>query len=487
MSLSKSKYTRGLQCHKSLWLYQYHPELRSEPDASAQARMQAGNEIGQLAQQLFPAGVEIQFDPQNFDGMLSATRDYLAAGVKTIYEASFSEDEIFVACDILHHGNDGWELYEVKSSTKVKEYHRNDIAVQWYVLQKAGIKPVKACLVHINTGYIRQGDIDIRQLFRVVDVTEDTVYRQASVPANLTAMKSMLAGPEPDVLIGGHCNNPFECDFKPVCWQDVPEQSVLDLYRMNGDKKFALYNAGVTTLDQLPSGIKLNAMQKMQVDAYLSQRPFVNKNVIEDFLRGLTEPLYYLDFETFQEAVPRFDVQKPYEQMPFQYSLHIEKQGAVLHREFLADQNSDPRRALAEQLVKDIDSAGTIIAYNMEFEKRVINRLAALFPDLADQLRALPGRFVDLMDPFRLAGYYDYKMNGSFSIKAVLPALFPDDKELSYKSLTIANGNAASSAFANLHRNNDKRQVDQVRRDLLAYCRLDTLAMVKIVGFLRTL
>jgi len=487
MPLSKSKYTRGLQCHKSLWLYQHKPELRTPPDAAAQARMDAGTAVGELAQQLFPGGKEIEFDPQNFPKMLGLTKQFLEEGVQTIYEASFSRANIFVACDILHHGKQGWELYEVKSSSKVKDYHGHDVAVQWYVLEKAGIKPVKATIVHINTAYIRKGDLDIKQLFTIEDVTEETIYRQTSIPANLEAMKVMLKEEEPEIPIGLQCTNPFDCDFMNYCWQEVPEQSVFNLYNLRGDKKFNLYHGGVRTLDDIPMDMSLNPVQLLQLSAHRSEEPVIDAGVIENFLEQITEPAYYLDFETFQHAVPRFDGQRPYEHIPFQYSLHIEQIGQLTHKEYLADEMNDPRRGVAEKLIEVLKGEGTIIAFNMGFEKRVITGLSKQFPDLANELNALNSRFIDLVVPFRQGGYYDEKMNGSFSIKAILPALFPDDPELSYKNLSIQDGNAASGIFANLYKNTDEEEVKRIREGLLAYCKLDTLAMVKIVHFLKAL
>ena len=487
MNLSKSKYTRGLQCHKSLWLYQHRYDLRTPPDALAQTRMDAGTAVGELAQALFPGGKEIVFEPDNFPRMLGLTKLYLEQGIQTIYEASISRDGVFVACDILHHGKQGWELYEVKSSTRVKEYHRNDIAIQWHVLNKAGLKPVKAALVHINTSYRRSGELDIQQLFKIVDVTEDTISRQTAIPDNLLAMKEMLKGDEPDIEIGLQCNNPFECDFMDYCWSTVPAHSVFNLYNLKGHRKFELYNSGVVNLDDLPGDFPLNAVQKLQVAAHKAGAPVVNKAVIRDFLDKVVGPIYYLDFETFQNAVPRFDGQRPYEQVPFQYSLHIEQGGTLKHLEYLANENIDPRRELAERLLLDMGNEGTIVAFNMAFEKRVINKLASLFPDLSPGLTALNERFIDLVVPFRQGGYYDEKMNGSFSIKAILPALFPDDPELSYKNLSIQDGNTASEIFANLYQNSNVEEVKVIRRGLLDYCRLDTLAMVKIVNFLKSL
>ncbi len=487
MSLSKSQYIRGLQCHKSLWLYKHRKGLLEAPDASTQARFDSGTFIGELAQELFPDGKGVIFDYKNFSGMLQKTSEYLDQGVKTIYEATFSQLGVFIMADILHYGAEGWELYEVKASTSAKEYHRNDVAIQWYVLHKAGIKLAKAAVIHINNSYTREGPVDLQQLFSIEDITQDVIDRQVNIPINLSAMCDMLVENEPNIDIGVQCDSPYSCDFKSFCWKGVPEQSVFNLYRLGAKKKFELYNEGVKLLDDLPSDMALNKTQTLQKEANDSQSVIIDKDVIQRFIDSVEGPIYYLDFETFQDAVPRFDNQKPYQQIPFQYSLHIEKNGVFMHLEYLANEHIDPRRELAERLIEDLGQCGTIMAFNMSFEKSVITKLAEQFPDMSNELLRLNERFVDLIVPFRKGGYYDQGMNGSFSIKAILPTLFPNDTDLSYKNLAIQDGSGASDIYAGLHQNNDVAEVTKIREGLLAYCKLDTLAMVKIYGFLLAL
>lgn len=481
-SISKSQYVRGLQCHKSLWLYRdgNSKRFRKEPDAAAQARFDAGEKVGEYAQQLFPGGSLIEFEPADFGGMVSRTRELIDAGEKTIYEASFEEHGVFVMVDILHFGSEGWEIYEVKSTSSTKKYHLSDISIQWYVLEKAGLSPVKGAIVHLNSQYVRDGAIDVHELFTIEDVTLKTVDTQSSIPKELERIKDMLNKDEPDIPIGVHCKNPHECDFKDLyCWEDIPKRSVLNLYRRRNN--FDLYHNGVVELTEISDDTNLSELNKIQIKAEKAQAPVINKAVIRDFLEQIEYPIFYFDFETFSDPIPRHQGQHPFEQMPFQYSLHIDDGEQILHKEFLADEDSDPRREIAEQMVNDLERAGSIVAYHASFEKGVIKRLAGMFDDLQDELLALNERMVDLEDPFKNGGYYHPEFNGSMSIKSVLPALFPDDSELSYKSLEIQNGGVASESFANLHELSDIGERDKVRDDLLAYCKLDTLAMVKIM------
>lgn len=481
MTLSKSQYILGLQCLKSLWLYKNKPDLRKKPDKTQELILDKGVEVGDLAKELFPQGVEIEFDSGNFERMIERTKELIKSETKVIYEAAFREKGIFAMADILVRNGNKWDIYEVKSSTSVKDYHIDDASIQWYALSNA-IELNRAYIVHINNQYTRNGALDIKSLFIIEDITDDVKGRQSSIPDNLKNMKEILKNDMPDIDIGTHCFDPFECDFQEYCWEKIPYPSIFNLYRMNSDKKFGLYYEGIITYDDIPSGFKLNPTQKLQIDTHKFNKPHIDKSIIKSFLDKIEYPINFFDFETFQEAIPRFDNQRPYMQIPFQYSLHIlHKDGKLEHKEFLADENRDPRDELITHMLNDITKTGSIVAYNQSFEIGRIKELAEFNKDRKDELLALIDRFIDLIEPFRGRGYYHPNFNGSFSIKSVLPAMFPNDIELDYKKLgSIQNGSDAMNAFANLHLIKDRSKRDEIRKDLLKYCRLDTLAMVKI-------
>lgn len=483
--LSKSQYIRGFQCHKSLWLFKNKPELLEKPDAQQESLFETGNTVGELACDLFPGGVGIEFNPKDFDGMIRQTKELIDQGVEVIYEATFKERGVFAMADVLVKNADKWDVYELKGATSVKEYHRNDAAVQWYALSSV-LSLNRIAIVHINNQYARQGELDVNALFTINDITESVLEKLSDIPIRLAAMESMIQIGEPEIDIGPHCSAPHDCDFRKYCWQDIPKPSVFNLYRMNAGKKFDLYQNGVISYDQIPSNHKLSEVQRIQVQSTLNNEVLIDKATIQNFLDTVEYPIHFFDFETFQNAIPRFDSQKPYAQVPFQYSLHIlHENGRLEHREFLGDENSDPREMLAKQMQKDILSNGSIMAFNQSFEKRIIRELAKQFSKDEDSLSKINSRFVDLIDPFRKFGYYHPDFNGSFSIKSVLPAMFPNDAELDYKQLNIQNGGMAMDIFAKLYLIKDKSQVERIREDLLAYCRLDTLAMVKIHERLR--
>jgi hypothetical protein len=372
-------------------------------------------------------------------------------------------------------------MYEVKASTQVKEVHVNDTAIQWYALSNTH-KLHKAYVVHINNQYVREGNLDIEALFSIVDITDIVIGKQKEIDGQLLDMKSMLDGDVPDIDIGKHCDDPYSCDFSSHCWKHIPKKnSVFDLSYAMG-KQWKLYNQGILSIDDVPDDFQLGANATLQIKHHKSQEIMIDKSKIKAFLKTIEYPINFFDFETFQNAIPRFDKQRPYVQMPFQYSLHIlHEDGTLEHKEFLGDENSDPRLPLAQQMLQDITSTGSIVAYSQGFEKGKIRNLADIFEALSDDLLALNERFIDIAHPFQKKYYYHPKFNGRYSIKIVLPTLFPNNDELDYKKLgSIQNGSDAMDTFANLHLLKDKSRVDEIKKDLLAYCRLDTLAMVRI-------
>jgi len=481
MTLSKSQYIRGLQCHKSLWLYKNKPELRDTADSSQESLFNTGHDVGELACQLFPNGLEIKFDSDNFDGMITKTKELIENGCEVIYEATFKQDGIFAMTDILVKNGDSWDIYEVKASTHVKDYHINDTSIQWYAISQV-INLNRAYVVYINNEYIRDGELNIKELFTIEDITDIVLEKQNSIKPKLLEMEEMLKKEMPNIDIGKHCDDPHGCDFSSHCWQHIPKKnSVFDISYAMG-KQWTLYHQGITSIDDVPENFHLGANATLQLKHHKSQEIKIDKAKIKEFLDTIKYPINFFDFETFQNAIPRFDKQRPYAQMPFQYSLHIlHEDGTLEHKEFLGDENYDPRYPLSKQMLNDIMPTGSIIAFNQGFEKGQIKNLANVCNDISDDLLALNERFVDLAHTFQYKHYYDPKFHGKYSVKIVLPTLFPNDDELDYKKLgSIQNGGDAMDTFANLHLLKDKSKRDDIRKDLLAYCRLDTLAMVRI-------
>lgn len=483
--LSKSTYIRGRQCPKALWLYKHRRELMPPVDATKQAMFDNGHEVGLLAQQLFPGGVDCSpATPLDFGPAIAATQAAIARGERVIYEAAFLHEGVLAALDILVKDADGWKAFEVKSSTGVKEYHVNDAALQAHVIEGCGLPLVDISIVHLNSSYVRQGSVDVQQLFTITSVKEAVGMERADVPARIEALKQVLPLPVAPVIdIGPQCSSPFDCDFQQHCWAHVPEEgAVFDLARAMG-REWDLYRAGILLLKDIPESTKLTPAQRRQVEGAKHGTNTIDRAALGRWLKDLRYPLYHFDFETFMPAVPLFDGTRPYQQLPFQYSVHVQRTpGAVPeHHEFLADGSGDPREALTIALIQHLGEAGDVLAYNAPFEKRCLEELARDLPHHAPALERILARVKDLHTPFKAGWYVVPAMNGRTSIKVVLPALVPT---LSYSDLSVQEGSTASLLFAQLVVGRYTGDVAQLRKDLLAYCNLDTLAMVEILGVL---
>ena len=552
--LSKSRYTAFCQCPKNLWLKVYKPN-EATIDAGLQARFAQGNEVGDLAMGLFGDFKEVTTHQEDgsldLQKMIDLTKQYMDEGVENICEASFSCEGGYCAVDILRKTTGGWAIYEVKSSSfpefngqeaKLEKY-APDIAYQKWVLEQCGINVTGTYLVCLNSDYVRHGALDVKQLFVVNDMKELVENEYLKVPARVSqAMKVINSEQEPDMDLSECCMKPYKCAFWDYCKHKhhVPTPSVFDVYGGKGrggftfKKKLDCYHQGLVAFEDLRQ-TEIGPIQNMQIEAALTGKEFVNPEGIRKFLDRLSYPLYFLDFETMQDAVPRYEGAKVYAQITFQYSLHIKERESVstfvdagklkytktanyiTHREFLApNDGSDPRRPLAEQLCKDIPMDACTLAYNKMFECGRIRELAALYPDLAPHLLNIADHIIDLIDPFRAGDYYVPAMGGSFSIKSVLPALFPDDPELDYHNLDerCQNGGDAMTIFPRLQQmeqslpkqgvqNQDgllvmadslmplreqiriREEIAASRKALLDYCKLDTLAMVRVWERLR--
>ncbi|QPH87135.1 DUF2779 domain-containing protein [Campylobacter concisus] len=458
------------------------------PDDGAQAVFDTGTSVGELACELFSGGERIKYTG-DFNAQMAKTKELIERGTKVIYEATFCFDGILVMVDILCVCEDGLIINEVKSSTLVKDVYIDDASIQYYVISSLGYKVSGANIIHIDNTYVRGERLELEKLFHAEDVTEQIIQKQAEIPQILSKFDEILSKyVEPEIDIGPHCSDPYNCDAWEYCWceqRGIPEYSIFNISRLRSDKKFELYKNGVVKFEDIKDLDKFNASQQIQIRSELSQEEIIDKDAIGEFLKTLSYPLYHLDFETFQQAVPEFVGLSPYEQIPFQFSIHKEDgKGNLEHFEFLAEVGADPRYELALNLIKFIPQDACVLAYNMSFEKGVIRRLAANYPQISSELMAIHDNIKDLMAPFASKSYYHPKMQGSYSIKYVLPALVPEF-ELAYKDLNlIHNGGEAMQAYENMTRMSaDER--DAYKSALLAYCKLDTLAMVKVLEKLR--
>jgi len=480
--LSKSSFLKGIQCEKQLYLYKHHYDWKDPVSEEQQAIFDRGTNVGILAWQLFPGGAKGIEDPRDSDMAVARTSELLTKSNGVIYEAAFMFDGVLVISDIIVKTGDKWKIYEVKSSTSVSETYIYDAAIQYYVLKSSGLDISDISIVYLNNQYMRMGELNIQELFTVESVLGPVKGQWDFVVEKVSALKKVLRKRSiPDIKIGPQCHNPYDCSFLGTCWKEVPEYSIFDISGMRTEKKFDLFNFGILKINDVPDDFKLSSYQRIQVDSEISGNTIIDRVGIKEFLDSLSYPLYFLDFETFMPAVPLYDYSRPYQQIPFQYSMHYQRsrESELKHAEFLADGRRDPRIPFIENLLRDTEGEGDIIVYNQSFEMSRLNEIAEDFPEYKNGINEILKRIKDLMLPFQKKYYYRPEMKGSYSIKSVLPALVP---ELSYDGLAIAEGGAAMNAFEALIYETDPEVIEKTRKDLLEYCKMDTLGMVEILN-----
>ena len=485
--LSKSRFGAGLQCPKRLYLECHCPELAEPPDISQQAVMDSGIAIGRLARQTFPQGRLIEEPYFQHDAAVTETLKALRdESVSAIYEAAFTFDSVRLRVDVLSRNTDGtFDLVEVKSTTRVKEEHIPDVAIQLYAVDGSGIAVRRTCLLHIDNTYVYEGGRhDLAKLFRLEDVTDRArSFVQFEVPPSLAGMREVLHREDPPELdIGRQCSDPYRCGFYRHCREGAPEHHIEQLPRATSGLLQTLLDAGIRDIREIPEGFPgLSPAQRQVRECVVAGQPYVGPGLAAA-LSAAEHPLHFLDFETFNPALPMYPGTRPYQVIPFQWSLHVQdSRGNLSHRSFLHDGDGDPREAFVLSLLAAVEPHGAIVVYT-GFEQSRLRELAGIFPQYSDRLMGLCGRMLDLHAVIR-GHYYHPGFHGSYSMKAVLPAVVP---ELGYDDLEIQQGGHASVAFAcMISPETEESERRRLRQALLDYCRRDTEAMVRIIDALR--
>lgn len=483
--LSKSRIIAWKQCPKRLWLQIHKRDLLEVPN-TAKHNFQIGYEVGEVARKLFPHGILIGED-DDLTRALAVTKALLYANPNwPLFEATFQHEGVLVRVDLLLPTPSGYRMVEVKASASVKPYHVDDCAIQAWVLRKNKIRLASIELAHVDTAFVYHGDGNYQGLFHHAILDEVVKPLLEAVPDWIAEARSTLAGNEPAIAPGAQCDDPFVCPFKAYCNQNIAQPLLpaysLDVFaRMRTTTKDDLRAKGFEDALQVPEQY-LNETQRRIQRVSQTGVAELTKEAAQT-LAGLPYPRYYLDFETINLAVPRWANTSPYStQVPFQWSCHIESEpGQLQHAMFLNVSGDNPRRACAETMVEALGDHGPIFVYFQAFEKGRIAELAALFSDLAPALHAINARIVDLL-PLAKQSYYHPAMQGSWSIKAVLPTIAPD---LDYTRLAVGNGGDAQAAYREiLHPDTPAARKQELTEALRDYCTLDTLAMVRLAWFL---
>jgi CRISPR/Cas system-associated exonuclease Cas4 (RecB family) len=481
--ITKTNYIQYLKCPRSLWLSKYRKDLKPTLSDSEQFRIDQGHEVEELSRCLFDQGALIS--ALDLEEAEEQTKELLD-GKGVIYQATVIYDGLAARADIIvfNEAEDGWDLYEVKSSSELKNEYLDDVTFQKYVFEESGYKIANVYVIYLNNEYLRRGDIDLVQLFVVENVNEQVKERSLSIVEQTNRAKQVLVEASyEDVECGCTLSS---SDYPEQCFGELPEFSVHKLLSRSHKRKNELLDMGIVDVGDIPEVFPLSIKQELYARAYKTQETIIDKDAIKERLESLIYPLYFLDYETVSLAVPPFDGYKPYQQMVFQYSLHVlHEDGSLNHYEYVADSAcEDPSKELLVSLSKAIDQAGTVIVWNESFEIGRNNEMAELYPEYESFIMSLVNnRVFDLMNIFFEQLYVDPRFNASYSIKKVLPVLVP---ELKYDDLEISEGMTASLSWYRYYFEGDKT-IKNIQSNLKEYCKLDTLAMVEIYKVLRGL
>ena len=487
--LSKSKFTAGVQCLKRLYLQIHQPELAGETDDEQEARLEQGHKVGRLAQTAFPFGVLVDSDAFELDAALRRTAALVDdPSVPAIFEATFCHSDVLVRVDILERRRQNrWRLIEVKSSVELKEHYLYDVAIQHHVVSGCGLDLSSAAVMHLNRDYVYKGDsYPPHELFTLKDVTRSVRELGNDVPKLLCAQRKALALVRPPTVPAGpQCSNPYVCEFFNHCNPDPPENHISFLPRLSEKKRQDLLDLGITLISKIPGDFPLTEMQNRVSEAVTTGRTWTSPLLAKE-LRLFSYPIYFMDFESLYPAIPRYAGMWPYSHIPFQWSVHrrLAPDAPLEHFEFLADDDLDRRHEFIRSLCEVLGRRGRIVVYNATFESQRLHDLAHWFPEYGDRIEAIEGRLWDLL-PFLRQNVYHPQFQGSYSLKAVLPALAPD---LTYDGMEVAHGGDAGLVWERMIRGGvDAAERKRLRSALLAYCRQDSFAMVSVLERLKAL
>ena len=462
-------------------LYKNNFHQRDTLSAEQEAIFSRGNSVGLEAQKLYKGGVDAS-PPSRFKyaESLNKTKEFIEAGKKIIYEASFQFEGVYAALDILVNENEKWYACEVKSSTKITSTYIMDAALQYFVITQSGIELCDFEIIYVNSKYVRTKKNITEELFTRQSVLKEIIKLQPFIAQKIDELKNILAtGIQPEIKLGEHCHTPYNCDFAGTCRGEQKPDSVFYLNGISKNNLYELYYSGIKKISDLPVNFNFNADQKIQYQTAKLGKEYIEKENINRFTSSIQYPIHFLDFELFMPAIPLYEGTSPYEHIPFLYSLHVKenKNSELEYFHFLAETGESPIKNFIENLIRDIGTNGDILVFDPTHEKKILNKAATQFPSMKKEIENIIARMKDLAIPFQKKMFYSNEMKGSYSMKTILPLLVP---ELKFSNLAIKNGISALTAFEKLQTESDLFKIEETRQALIEYCKMDTLGIAKI-------
>ena len=484
-SLSKSTLIRSIQCSKSLYLYKNNFQLRDKPSTTQQQKFDRGHRIGKLAHQYFPGGKDCSPpNPFSYDASIAATKLLIQQQFAVIYEAAFKHNGILVALDILENKNGKWYAHEVKSSFRISNTYLLDAAIQYYIITKSGIELEDFDIVTINNDYVFDGTLAISSYFKCTSVMKEIMERLPFVEKTIEeAIATLSSDTMPSIDIGAHCNKPYPCDFQGYCWKNVDADSIWYLPGISMQEKSSFIEKGINKIQDIINTDEFNARQKVIIQSFQKQQVHIDADKLRAFVQPIQYPLYYFDIEAFQPAIPIFPNTKPYERIPFLYSLHYKENAdsPLEHICYISPVGNDDRENFVQHFLLATEKTGQILVFNTLMEKGILFKMATDFPQFKTQILERINRIIDIEVPFKELYYYHPAQQGSFSLKAIGNAMLGIDE---FSHSIVKDGEEAMAVYNELFYWENKEEVQSKLEHLKTYCYTDTFVLSKIVDVL---